>query len=332
MVLHNDKWKYKAKKNYERKHAIKAAKKNPPKATNAIENEEDRVNNEDETEASSEGLSDDEIGNDEKNKFKKGKKISNSWRFDDPVVDESILKDPEYIAQLNAIKQEEEDRSNYMKNTVASKLKEKDFNGGDVDVEFKVDPKISSLKKMKDEDLKNWKFDENENDVDHHDRNSGPEIRQFTDEERKKFLLLQEKIKHQREVEKLRDTMDKVNNKSSNNHGKVLELHSKSGADNYKGLVEKSLQKNQHVKHNVDIDELDDLVGELLGVDLKKDVAKKVETSKNVGNFDLDDLLKNSSKADSLTNPHTITNSSKPKASVVLEDQQELDDFLDSIL
>lgn len=321
MVLHNDKWKYKAKKNVERKHAQQNRRKNGPAAVingdNTEESESESSNSEEESE-------NEEIDGQEKsiNHFGRKKKESNSWRFEDPIVDESILKDPEYIAQLNAIKQEEENRSNYMRQVVSDKLKGVEFEKLP-NVESKESKTIKSFKKMTKKDLEKLALGSDSEEEKYNDSNEKPYIREFTSEERTNFLKLQEKIKHQKEMDKIRTRMDKINNKLPTEKAKILELNSKVGADNYRGIVDDRLNKRYY---KLDTNALDNLVFEMNGINMNidEDLPKPVEQ------FDLDNMVKSdptrlSIKKSSGENTSTVT-------PVVDLDNSELDDFLDSVL
>lgn len=341
MVLHNDKWKYKAKRNYERKHAIKSANKSFTKEKTA----DGSTDNDGESDSGSdnEGSGSDsslesgekDAGSDDefKRRSKKNAKSSNSWRFEDPIVDETILKDPEYIARLEAIKVEEENRASYMRNLVNDKLKTAgEADEVDLDNKYSTPKEIKSMKKFKQTDLQNWKFDDNLSDSDEDGEAFEPEVRDFTPEEREKFLALQKKINHQKDVEKIRNRMDQLNNKLKPTKAKVLELHSKAGRDKYKAAVDKNL-RNAHDK--IDTDELDNLVQRMIGVDLKAHEQPELRKTDH-GQFDLDTMLQSTSgtaKSESIgqrTVPSTGTTAAK-KATVVLE-TTELDDFLDSVL
>lgn len=321
MVLHNDKWKYKAKKAVERKHA-KQLKNGTEKSSgnqNAPHVESDNENVSESGSRSDDGHSDSDDGDEDENgynKFARAKKSSNAWRFADPIVDESILKDPEYISQLNAIKQEEEDRSQYMRTKVSDKLK-----SGDIKLNnnmFEGSQEIKGLRKLKAGDLLNWKLNEDESDDGESGVNNKGEIREFTEEEKNSFLKLQQKINHKKELEQLKSRMDRINNKGG--HTKILELHSKSGKDNYKHLVNDRLNKVSLTKSS---DNLDDLVEEVLGVNLKD----RVEKPKPTQSFDLDSLI-NTSIPNTKIEPTSTVN--KPRSKIVLD--QEDDEFLDSLL
>lgn len=336
MVLHNDKWKYKAKRNVERKHAMQNKRKgiksneDQTKENQLYDSESNHSNN------TTSDNNDSDDSDDEEKKFKKSnKKTSNSWRFADPIIDESILKDPEYIAQLESKRQEEENRTNYMRSIVAEKLKDSKH----LDLSVNNPKTVTSLKKLKNSDLENWRFDSDIENEDHNgngnnnenNKTKRPEIREFTEEEREKFLQLQKRINHQKEVEKIRNRMDKLNNKLPMQKNKILELNSKVGADNYRGIVDKRLEIIDHDK--TDRKELDDLVCQMNGIDLKHD--QKDNPNKIVSDFNLESLM----KSPPLPPPPSSTTSSLPSAttpkqsqtSIVL-DNPELDDFLDSIL
>ncbi|GAV26826.1 hypothetical protein PMKS-000282 [Pichia membranifaciens] len=170
MVLHNNKWKYKAKRNYERKHAIKSANKNSTKertGDGSADNDggsDGGSYNEGFGSDSSLASGDEDAGSDGglKRRSKKNAKSSNSWRFEDPIVDETILKDLEYIARLEAIKAEEENRAAYMRNLVNDKLKNHEEAGEvDLDNKYSILKEIKSMKKFKQTDIQNWRFDDN---------------------------------------------------------------------------------------------------------------------------------------------------------------------------
>lgn len=341
MVLHNDKWKYKAKRNYERKHAIKSANKNSTKertGDGSADNDggsDGGSYNEGFGSDSSLASGDEDAGSDGglKRRSKKNAKSSNSWRFEDPIVDETILKDPEYIARLEAIKAEEENRAAYMRNLVNDKLKNHEEAGEvDLDNKYSILKEIKSMKKFKQTDIQNWRFDDNLSDSDDNGDAYEPEVRDFTPEEREKFLALQKRINHQKDVDKIRNRMDQLNNKTRPGKAKVLELHSKTGGDKYRAAVDKNL-RNAHDK--IDTQELDNLVQTMIGVNFtthEKAEPHNTEHSK----FDLDTMLQSTSGTAKSENVGKSTVASTgtiaaKRAPVVLE-TAELDDFLDSIL
>lgn len=341
MVLHNDKWKYKAKRNYERKHAIKPANKNFTKertADGSVDKDggsDGGSYNEDFDSDSSLASGNEDGGSDEgfKRRSRKNAKSSNSWRFDDPFVDETILKDPEYIARLEAIKAEEENRDAYMRSLVNDKLKSHEEAGGvDLDDKYSILKEIKSMKKFKQTDIQNWRFDDNLSDSDDNGDASGPEVREFTPEEREKFLALQERINHQKDVDKIRNRMDQLNNKTRPSKAKVLELHTKMGGDKYRAAVDKNL-RNAHDK--IDTEELDNLVQRMIGVNLKTHEQAEPHNTE-YSQFDLDTMLQSTSGTAKSGNVGKSTVASTgtthaKRAPVVLE-TAELDNFLDSIL
>lgn len=354
MVLHNDKWKYKAKKAHERKHAVKAGNgKNVAKhgETDGMINDTHSDNeNDNSSESDDITLEDnnnaDPNGSNASNKYRKAKKLPNSWRYADPVVDDTILKDPEYIAKLNAIRDEEENRITYMRDTVSNKLKSSNKISADsVEEQYKKPEAIKGKGKIRSDDLTHWRYDGNsaqdgENELGDHyydsegdadfasvsnfnSKSTKPEIRTFTDKERNDFLKLQQRIKHQKQVAEMQKQMDSINNKNGSNKAKVLEVYSKKGRDNYKEAVDKRLNNSGPV---VDTDELDDLVGEMLGVNLKT----YQEKPEPIQRFDLDSLLNhNGSVSNNSSEKNTRLNNNK--IPVVL-DESDIDEFLDSVL
>lgn len=332
MVLHNDKWKYKAKRNYERKHNIKPAGKSSAKegtshgrVDDGNSSDQDGANDSLGSSFNSENESDSDGDDGYGNKGKKSKPKSNSWRFEDPIVDESILKDPEYIARLNAIKAEEENRAAFMRSVVSEKLKNADIHDEDHVLSNDISSRptaIKNMKKFKQNDLQKWKFEEDNSDTD--SVSFKPEVREFTPEEREKFLTLQKKINHQKELDKIRNRMDLLNNKIQPGRARVLELQSKTGTDNYRAIVDKSLQ---HAHDNVDTDELDDLVEKMVGVDLK---SQKESVKDQPSQFDLNTLLQQPIGAALQASPDVAKVSNR--ALPMQLETDELDDFLDSVL
>jgi hypothetical protein len=324
MVLHNDKWKYKAKKAVERKHAKQAKKSGgntisnttPTTTVNDSYSDDDRDKSDTDSSENENDDDDDDADADTNKSFAKAKKVSNAWRFTDPIVDESILKDPEYVAQLNAIKEEDENRLKFMRNIVSEKLKSDDFKENE-DV-FNKSKILKSFRKMKTGTLDNWTLNNDHSDEDFNEDSANPKIREFTEEEKNNFLKLQQKINHKKEINELKSRMDKINNRGEKT--KVLEIHSNVGKDNYKNIVDQRLQK---ANHKTSSDELDSLIEEVLGVNLK-DTSKKPETSQD---FDLDSLIGAPIKT---TTQRNITPSNTSRPTVVLDDEDE--EFLDSIL
>ena len=324
MVLHNDKWKYKAKKAVERKNAQKA-KRNGIDDTK-VNHENSSSGNEHSSDDSEEGDDVEEIVDEDGNvivkptKKEKLNNQSNSWRFEDPVIDESILKDPEYIAQLEAKRKEEEDRINHMRDIVSNKLKTGDIIDENSDEYLLMGKKEPvSFKNMKFEDLENV-FNADDKD------NNKPEFREFTDEEKERFLCNQAIMKHQKEVQKLKTQVNSLNSKLT--RGKVLELNSNRGKDNYRDLVDKKLG-GIHKKVDEEAD-LDELVHEMIGIDLKKvgDTTAGENEFKSSAGFNLENLM--DTKA-GLKNQSIRQQTQKEKKSFV-ETSNEDDDFLDSLL
>lgn len=343
MVLHNDKWKYKAKKAVERKNAAKGKKTGVP--NNSLANQRDGENNNSDTTADSgsddeDNDEDDDDEEDEvdadgniiaKKKKKEKKPESNAWRFADPVTDESILKDPEYIAQLEAVRKEEEDRMNYMRSAVSEKLShgqgDDETDKGRSDYLLSGNKEISSLKKLKQDHLTNWSAQINGEDTEDEgeEDKSGPQVREFTEAEKTHFMQLQQKIKHQKEVAKLKSNLNARNNAAT--RGRVLELDTGRGKDNYRHIVDKRLGRAQN-PNGPDIGALDDLVSDMLGIDLKKTDEGDALTTTSSGHFDVDNLI---SKSTAVHEQSRKRNSGKI-APVVLQTTAEDDDFLDSLL
>lgn len=319
MVLHNDKWKQKAKRAVERKHKKQAKMKGniaPNEIKDAFENESSSSSEEHEGDGNSLDYEEEE----ENKKFLRSKKESNAWRFADPFIDDTILKDPEYIQQLENAKMEEETRLKMMREAVVDKLKDR---GDEIDKElFEGSKEIQEKKKLKAGDFSDWKigFDsEDEVDLKKDDK---PEIREFTEEEKLKFLQLQKQIKHQKDMEVMKSKIDRINNKVAK--GKVLELHGKTGRENYREIVDSKLNKVS--RNDLDIDEHDRLVEQMLGVNLRG--TSKPEQPFP---FDMETLMQTTKicSGDSITKKPSV----KKKKSiefVELEDSNE--NFLDSLL
>lgn len=308
MVLHNDKWKRKAKWAVEKKHRAQG-KGTLNKSADSDKAPHDENDENDENDGSDEDYEHDE---DEENA-----RFGNSWRFADPVVDESILKDPEYQAQIQAKQREEEERSRYMRELVSSKVQ------GKPEENLETMKQVKSFKEMRKKGLSNLKFgsdsesgsEDEDGDGESNSQLGEPIVREFTDSEKAKFLALQEKIRHQKEVDLLKAKINKVNHKGT---AKVLEIHTEKGKDNYRHLVDAKLHQMTENK-----DDLDELVGQMLGIDLKN---AKVDETPHEGTFDLDNVIGNV--------PSNVTrHPSRSKGTVVPVKLEEADeDFLDSLI
>lgn len=261
MVLHNDKWKYKAKKDYLHKHNLSTVK------------QDERKNLED-----------------EKKEVLESK--SNTWRFHDPDIDPELLKDPEYVKQILDKQNEELNYNNEQSSKVLHKLEKLQKTGelNKVNLESEKGSVNKSWKKMTDEDLKNWKLDASDEEIDKIEDAEGnnSKIREFTEDEKNNFLKLQHDISKKKQLEKMKLFLKKDEN--THKKGKVLEINSTNDRDKYKGQLEDTFQ--QRLKEDKR-GELDDLIGELIGMDLKEEVDTDKEEDKKteMSKFDLDELL-----------------------------------------
>ncbi len=138
-------------------------------------------------------------------------------------------------------------------------------------------------------------------------------------------MQLQQKIKHQKEVAKLKSNLNARNNAAT--RGRVLELDTGRGKDNYRHIVDKRLGRAQN-PNGPDIGALDDLVSDMLGIDLKKTDEGDASTTTSSGHFDVDNLI---SKSTAVHEQSRKRNGGKI-APVVLQTTAEDDDFLDSLL
>lgn len=331
MVLHNDKWKHKAKRAVERKHRQQAQKKgeniregDSQKEGHFTNNLEIEKDNDDENSKTDVSLSDSNEENEtEESSYKKLE--SNEWRFADPIVDETILKDPEYIQQLENARIEEENRMKAMRETVVENLKDK-IEKYDDEL-FLGSKELKEKKNLKLGSLSNWSVGDDsegdDNDDDHDGKNTNStgksDIREFTEEEKLKFLELQRKIKHQKDLEQMKAKIDRANHKDIRNQ--VLEIHGDRGKENYRSLVDKNLEKVGRT--DVNLEQHDKLVEQMLGVNLHDN-----PDSETFETFDIDTLIKSKPSKEKVVDK--VANEHKCTPLVQLDDLDE--DFLESIL
>lgn len=313
MVLHNDKWKYKAKRSFQKKHNLD--KDNNPKKLQDESLQDELIDSQDQEDQEGEG------GDaDEEEAIEKEKEASdNSWRFFDPEQTTELLRDPEYAAKLENERQIESQKNQYYNGIVNEQLKMSDdlLDMGKLQEKYQVKGRNISIKKMKDEDLLKLKIidSDDDSDYDSDDKYNGSdrpnEMREFTGEEQENFLKLQKIIEHKKKLEQMRKTISKHKPMSNRN---VHEIQTSKESDNYKSLVDKQLREAVITKNS---NKFEDLVDNLLGVDLNDDhepIATVLAPK-----FDLDTLI-----------PPSKPIKTKSSTSKVKLDLQ--DDFLDSIL
>lgn len=311
--MHNDKWKNKARRSYQRKHNLDKNGKPVKEAPNS--DDSDSISN---SRSNSGSDSEGDVEEEE------GAKNTNAWRFMDPLTDPELLKDPDYLAQIESQKRQDRDQLNHDREIVLKSL----LSAKDQDVSHKYNisaKKARNIAKMKEEDILNFNQGLSDNDETDSDNEAGNdhstkckvtgETREFTEEERDNFLRLQAKIAHQRKLEEMKRTLNKHKPLSRSN---IYEMTTTRESPNYKYLVEDQLRKNIPVV-SASSDKFESLVDDLLGVDLTSEEPDQVKTPKP--GFDLDSII-----------PTKLTNASakslkKPKAKLELHD-----DFLDSIL
>ncbi|GMM31174.1 hypothetical protein DAMA08_039190 [Martiniozyma asiatica (nom. inval.)] len=377
MVLHNDKWKNKAKRAYQKKHGLN--NKNTTQQT-SIDSEFDSENNSEEsthlpklpaqTDVQQTNLNNGKsyagiLGGVEvqvsdatnKNDAQEGstytsstsahtrrKKISNSWRFLDPSNDPELLRDPEYAAELAAKEELERDRVDHYRSVITNKLKEDSeydaSNEGDSLEKVKIiygGKKKKAISKMRNEDILGFSGQfsgtgtdsdsgsvsesnsESENETEFY--NDKPIIRKFTEEEKQKFLTLQNKIKHNEEIDKMRST---INRYKPSDDFKVMHVNTKADKNAYRPLIDESL-KNAH-KKTFNEDEFDYMVEDLIGVRLSSENSRKIDNTQS--RFNVGTLISNSQKSKEGNNSNLkFQNKPKHKVKVNLDD-----DFLDSVL
>lgn len=307
MVLHNDKWKYKAKRSYQIKHNLD--KNNEPNVdTSAIE-DGDIINSQDEN--------GDEDEEDEETAIAREREIiGNSWRFLDPEMSTELLRDPEYVAKLEREKQLELEKNQFYNDIVNEKLKADNLDADALNEKYKVKRRVVGFKKMKDEDILKWKLENSDDDDDESDDDQNieipSEIREFSPEEQENFLKLQKIIDHKKRVEEMRKTISKHKPTVGKN---IHEIQTSKESDNYAYLVNKQLQEAVITKNTANFE---DLVDGLLGVDLNEATDEPV-SAPSAPKFDLDNII-------------TEKKSTKPKASKKNVKLDLQDDFLDSIL
>ncbi|QPG76651.1 hypothetical protein FOA43_004043 [Brettanomyces nanus] len=288
MVLHNDKWKYKARRDYMRKHGLKTLGKDRDKKKKALEEAQNEVTS---NETSDHGLNsgkknenqekskeedsgessdaeDDEVI-DEEGEFRHRKKLeSNSWRFEGDLKDsEEVEKDPELIEQERMRLQEEQKYFEQQKVVVREHLKNSQNQGG-VGVDAYVINKMKKKKKIdKDEsesglnaeELLKWEVRGEEDLISEGEEEKGGDT---------KFLDISEglipsksKVREltRKEKEKFYRLQEEIKHKKMVNAAKgqtnkprhdrlTMELNLASDADKYRHAVNKKLQETMREK------------------------------------------------------------------------------------
>lgn len=312
MVLHNDKWKYKAKRDYQRKHGLgKDGKPLEGGAERVFKEGTRKGATEEEEEVELEGVLDsqsEEELTEEEQLARERELLGNSWRFLDPEQSQDLLRDPEYVAKLEQEQALEREMAAHHANIVNSKLQEhSQATEEDLQRQYAVQGRLVSARKLKDEELLRLRIAGSD---DEEEATPEPQTRTFSPEEQEKFLRLQKMIDHRKRIEE----MKRIVGKHRPGVGNVRDVYTSKESDNYSFLVDKHLRDAVITQstHN-----FDSLVDDLLGVDLSDDKSTQKQPAN--AKFDLDALLTTSAPA--------------PKQkSAALPPLKLNDDFLDSIL
>lgn len=358
MVLHNDKWKYKARRNYMRKHGLKTLERDKDKrkaeketkekdnhasesvTKNETETDKDSADEENtvkqkETEKTSdkeeENTSNDISDNEEE--VKKKKLGSNSWRFHGDMQDEiELMKDPELIEAEKQRREEEQQIFDQQKDIVIHHLMEV----GDNDSTFKNVIKKEDHMGKRDNDKEFLEalmkaFGDGRKQQDEETKYSSND--KMTPEERQQFFKLQKEIKHQKMVQNARGGYSP---KKASGKGKSLELNLSSDANKYRDIVAQRLEEGKR-KINLEgenfEDDLKELIGDSSETRNKKNQTKNSAVTKNTGTmFDLDKLIygnnKKAAKIDTDIVESNIKMVKQSPSNISKEDEKFLDDIL----
>lgn len=265
----------------------------------------------------------------ERNKYSRRKKESNAWKYEDPVIDETILKDPEFQAELERVRNEELETMKDLRNKVINNVKTKN---GDVLTDYKPVQLGKKSKQQKREESENWKYissgeeDSDEDEDDNETNDSKPQIRYLTKDEEKEFYKLEGEVNHQKKIQSMKDQMIKINGRKPTN--KVLEVKTKSDREGYKNLIDKKLSnmKSSDNSNKEDSQNVDVLVKEIYGIDLTKDDDTATQTPHSKDIFNVDTVVSNTSA----NQQKQTVGTKRPTVNIDLSDDDE--DFLNSLL
>lgn len=362
MVLHNDKWKYKARRNYMRKHGLKTLERDKDKRKNRDTNEKDEQNHEiedkkctktstgtEETSATEEEQNDNEEktldgeeddisedNNDGEGEITKKKLGSNSWRFEADTQDEiELMKDPELIEAEKQRRDEEQKLFNKQKDVVLQHIMEV----GEDDSAYKNVMRKEDREGRKDSDKDFLEelikaFDDGRRQQSEETKYSSNE--KMTPEERQQFFRLQKEIKHQKMVLNAKGgySQPKMPRK-----GRSIELDLDSDANNYRDIVAQKLNEGIQ-KINIEDtnfeEDLKELVGDSASVDRIDRNKNKVKNNNYNAAFDLDKLISGDNKDNKEQNMVEVSRlnnegNRQPTGkmeSISKEDEQFLDDIL----
>ncbi|GMG35920.1 unnamed protein product [Ambrosiozyma monospora] len=362
MVLHNDKWKNKAKRDYMRKHGLLKKKTDTKESDSNNNSDEGDFNNtpssntlqpppEDEEELAQiekktkEDESKKQTTNSQEvpdpdsstvNTYRRKKKLqNNSWRFKSDIPDEAdVIVDPEILEQQRLQREEEKRIQQENSNIVLQSLE----NGEEKD--YTTTGKKKSANEMTRDDLLNWSLDDDTPIV---RQNRGLKakntVRTLTEDEKKKYFEMQREVNHMKMVDSAKN---KFNPRANEFKGKskVLELNMNSDSDKYRDALELTFEQNRQTSVYSDEANFEKNLEDVLGIKLNDDSEKKVDSL----NFDLNNLIvggesKSKSKAKprkaDMTSRATDTTTKKKTAVKVVPPPDTTgieDDFLDELL
>ncbi|OWB83583.1 hypothetical protein B5S33_g2214 [[Candida] boidinii] len=363
MVLHNDKWDKKAKRNYQRKHGILPPRKKKEEDED-YESESSNESYDDETisDETKEKLSNDsvkrelntlpEIGGNitntknniassttsqkvgsisdedeqqrlERARFARRKKQPNSWRYRDPLEDLDIKKDEEQLAEERRVAEEQRKMEEEQAATVISKLKLED----DDTIEEKFTKAIKPIKKKEfsRDDYLTWNALKGSSESDNTKQERNNHVKQMTDLERAEFMESKKKSKHEGAL----SYWKKKNNKEPEIplKGRVIQVSSQKNRDDFRDQLS---SKFEHEARKLQKDKItinfDDDLADLLDED-NKQILKKKNNIKTSTAFSLEDIIKKS-KTEAEGNKKVYNKIKIDKT----EEAGEDDDFLDELL
>ncbi|ODV85148.1 hypothetical protein CANARDRAFT_7798 [[Candida] arabinofermentans NRRL YB-2248] len=292
MVLHNDKWKTKSKKNYMRKHGL-----NKPQAgdheqesipTVGIVSDEDERETDDSEESDNDSTEDESPSQLPSRKKNLGK---NDWRFKNDIESElPVPKDPFQIESDRLLYEEqkllEKEQTDLVLNRIKNIDMESDWNTK------KVKPKnLSNVSKA---DLLSWS--ESSNSVPKQSIiTPKSNMRYLTEEEKVKFHEYENKIQRLKLLTSMKDKLSEKKPKLRTDN-KVLELDLSKSSDDYQDKLEsifldnsKKMRIEIQQQDEVDYGSFEDHLQNLLGATPTTNQDKSVDDK-----FDLESIIASS--------------------------------------
>ncbi|GME74749.1 unnamed protein product [Ambrosiozyma monospora] len=362
MVLHNDKWKNKAKREYMRKHGLLKKKTDTKESDSNNDSDEgddfnsrpspnqlqpppedeeelaqvEKKTKEDESEKQSTTTPESTEGDSSTNTYRRKKKLqNNSWRFKSDLPDEGeIIVDPEILEQQRVQREEEKRIQQENSNIVLQSLE----NGEEKD--YTTKGKTKSANEMTRDDLLNWSLDDNIPIVKQNKTLKAKNtVRTLTEEEKKKYFEMQKEIDHMKMVDSAKNKFNPHANEFKGKN-KVLELNMSSDKDKYKDALELAFEQNRQTSVYEDEANFEKNLEDVLGIKLNDDSDKKVDGV----SFDLNNLIvggdsKSKAKLKLKAKPRktesTTATTTKKKTAVKVVPPPDTgidDDFLDELL